>query len=133
MPTPMGFELLKQLFKKPATNVFPTTYYPESVLKLLEKVKKGEVKINPPIEAPEDFRGKILYDRDKCTGCKLCIKICPSQAIEFILDKKKIKIHVDHCIFCSQCNDICPVKCLNMSNEFFLADTDRKSSNLIVE
>lgn len=133
MPTPMGFELLKQLFKKPATNVFPITYYPESILKLLEKVKKGEVKINPPIEAPEDFRGKILYDRDKCTGCKLCIKICPSQAIEFIPDKKKIKIHVDHCIFCSQCNDICPVKCLNMSNEFFLADTDRKSSNLMVE
>jgi hypothetical protein len=37
MATPMGFELLKQLFKKPATNVFPVTYYPDSILKLLEK------------------------------------------------------------------------------------------------
>ena len=48
MATPMGFELLKQLFKKPATNVFPVTYYPDSILKLLEKVEKGEAKIHPP-------------------------------------------------------------------------------------
>jgi formate hydrogenlyase subunit 6/NADH:ubiquinone oxidoreductase subunit I len=133
MPTPMGFELLKQLFKKPATNIFPFTYLPDSVLKLLEKVTKGEEKINPPIQTPEKFRGKILLDRDKCIGCKLCIKVCPSQAIEFIPDKKKIRIHIDHCIFCSQCNDICPVNCLSMSDEFLLADTDKESSKLIVE
>jgi len=133
MATPMGFELLKQLFKKPATNVFPFTYYPDSILKLLEKVEKGEAKINPPVEIPKNFRGKIVYDRDECIGCKLCIKVCPAEAIEFIPDKKKIRIHLDHCIFCSQCNDICPVKCLNMSEEFLLADTDRLSSKLIVE
>jgi len=133
MATPMGFELLKQLFKKPATNVFPFTYYPDSILKLLEKVEKGEAKINPPVEIPKNFRGKIVYDRDECIGCKLCIKVCPAEAIEFIPDKKKIRIHIDHCIFCSQCNDICPVKCLNMSEEFLLADTDRSSSKLIVE
>jgi len=133
MATPMGFELLKQLFKKPATNVFPFTYYPDSILKLLEKVEKGEAKINPPVEIPKNFRGKIVYDRDECIGCKLCIKVCPAEAIEFIPDKKKIRIHLDHCIFCSQCNDICPVKCLNMSEEFLLADTDRSSSKLIVE
>jgi len=133
MATPMGFELLKQLFKKPATNVFPFTYYPDSILKLLEKVEKGEAKINPPVEIPKNFRGKIVYDRDECIGCKLCIKVCPAEAIEFIPDKKKIRIHIDHCIFCSQCNDICPVKCLNMSEEFLLADTDRLSSKLIVE
>jgi len=63
----------------------------------------------------------------------LCIKVCPAEAIEFIPDKKKIKIHVDHCIFCSQCNDICPKNCLNMSEEFLLADVDRSSSKLIVE
>ena len=133
MATPMGFELLKQLFKKPATNVFPFTYYPDSIIKLLEKVGKGEAKINPPVEIPKNFKGKIVFDRDECIGCKLCIKVCPAEAIEFIPDKKKIKIHVDHCIFCSQCNDICPKNCLNMSEEFFLADTDKSSSKLIVE
>jgi len=99
----------------------------------LEKVEKGEAKIHPPVEIPKNFKGKIVFDRDKCIGCKLCIKVCPAEAIEFIPDKKKIKIHVDHCIFCSQCNDICPKNCLNMSEEFLLADTDRSSSKLIVE
>jgi len=133
MATPMGFELLKQLFKKPATNVFPVTYCPDSILKLLEKVEKGEVKINPPVEVPKGFRGKILYDRDKCIGCKLCLKVCPANAIEFIPETKKIKIHVDHCICCSQCNDICPKNCLSMSDNFFVAATDRNSDDFIVE
>ena len=133
MATPMGFELLKQLFKKPATNVFPVTYCPDSVLKLLEKVEKGEVKINPPVEVPKGFRGKILYDRDKCIGCKLCLKVCPANAIEFIPETKKIKIHVDHCICCSQCNDICPKNCLSMSDNFFVAGADRNSDEFIVE
>ena len=129
----MGFELLKQLFKKPATNVFPVTYYPESVLKLLEKVEKGEAKINSPVEIPKNYRGKIVYDRDKCIGCKLCMRVCPANAIEFIPEKKKIKIHISHCIFCSQCNDICPKNCLKMSEEFLLADTDKSSPRLIVD
>ncbi|GAB4113132.1 MAG: hypothetical protein Kow00103_04450 [Candidatus Caldatribacteriota bacterium] len=133
MATPMGFELLKQLFKKPATNLFPIAYYPESVLDLLARVEKGEVKVNPPVEVPDKFRGKITYQREDCIGCKLCIKVCPSQAIEFLPEQKKIKIHIDHCIFCSQCNDICPKDCLHMSEEFLLADTDRKSPNLKVE
>ena len=133
MATPMGFELLKQLFKKPATNVFPVTYCPDSVLKLLEKVEKGEVKINPPVEVPKGFRGKIVYDRDKCIGCKLCLKVCPANAIEFIPETKKIKIHVDHCICCSQCNDICPKNCLSMSDNFFVAAADRNSDDFIVE
>ncbi len=133
MATPMGFELLKQLFKKPATNVFPVTYCPDSILKLLEKVEKGEVKINPPVEVPKGFRGKIVYDRDKCIGCKLCLKVCPANAIEFIPETKKIKIHVDHCICCSQCNDICPKNCLSMSDNFFVAAADRNSDDFIVE
>ena len=132
MPTPMGFELLKQIFKKPGTNVFPVTYYPDSILKLLEKVEKGEAKIHPPVEIPDKFRGKIIYDRDACNGCKLCLKVCPSRAIEFIPEKKKIKIYISRCIFCSQCNDICPKDCLNMSEEFLIADADKSSPGLIV-
>ena len=132
MPTPMGFELLKQIFKKPGTNVFPVTYYPDSILKLLEKVEKGEAKIHPPVEIPDKFRGKIIYDRDACNGCKLCLKVCPSRAIEFIPEKKKIKIHISRCIFCSKCNDICPKDCLNMSEEFLIADADKSSPGLIV-
>jgi formate hydrogenlyase subunit 6/NADH:ubiquinone oxidoreductase subunit I len=124
---------MKQLFQKPFTNKFPVKYAPKNVTALLQKVEKQEVKIIPPVALPEGFRGKLVYEKEKCTGCKLCIRVCPAKAIEFKEDEKKIRIYMGRCVFCSQCNDVCPVQCLHMSKEFLLADTNRLSENLIVE
>ena len=135
MPTPMVLELIKQLLKKPTTNCFPVKYYPgkTTVTELINKVQDGEVEINSPVEVPEEFRGKIAYDRETCIGCKLCIRVCPSRAIEFIPEEKKIKIRIDRCIFCSQCNDVCPTNSLSMSENFLLANEDRLDSEMIVK
>jgi ferredoxin len=122
-----------QMFKKPFTNKFPAKYTPPSTTKFLADVGAGKAKLIPPVETPPGFRGKIQYDKEKCTGCKLCIRVCPSGAIEFKEKEKKIKIYLARCAFCSQCNDVCPVGCLSMSNEFLLADTDKYSKSLIVE
>ena len=130
---PLTGELIKQLFKGPVTNLFPAPYAPDSVHEFLEKVEKGEAKMVPPVSAPPEFRGKISYERDKCIGCQLCIKVCSPGAIEFLKEEKKIKIYVSRCIFCSQCNDICPVHCLHMSEDFLLADYDSEGPNLIVK
>jgi formate hydrogenlyase subunit 6/NADH:ubiquinone oxidoreductase subunit I len=126
-------QVFSQMFKKPFTNRFPAKYAPNNTTKFLEEVGSGRAKIIPPIDVPDGFRGKIQYDKEKCTGCKLCLKVCPSEAIEFKEKEKKIKIYLARCTFCSQCNDICPVKCLSMSNEFLLADSDKYSKELIVE
>ncbi len=130
---PMLKQLIGQMVRKPFTNLFPAKYAPKNVKKFLEKVEKKEIKINPPVALPEDFRGKIVYDREKCIGCQLCIKVCPPKAIEFKKEEKKIKIYVARCIFCSQCNDICPVGALSMSKEFLLASDNKLEENLIVE
>jgi len=121
------------MFKKPWTNKFPAKYQPSNTTKYLEAVGEGKAKLNPPIETPPNFRGKIKYDKDKCIGCKLCIKVCPCEAIEYKEKEKKIKIYLSRCCFCSQCNDICPVKCLSMSDEFLLAGADPYAKELIVE
>ena len=98
MPTPMGFELIRQLFHKPATNCFPVKYYPSktTVTDIMKKVQNGEIKINSPVEIPDKFRGKIAYEREKCIGCRLCVRVCPSRAIEFLPEEKKIKIRNDY-------------------------------------
>lgn len=125
--------VLAQMFKKPWTNKFPAKYAPSNATKFLADVGAGKAQLIPPVETPPGFRGKINYDKISCIGCELCIKVCPSGAIEFKPKEKKIKIYLARCTFCSQCNDICPKDCLKMSNEFLLADVDPYSEILIVD
>ena len=124
--------IIKQLFQKPATNLFPAKYAPESTLDLLDKVAKQEVTLNPPIAVPPQFRGKIAYDRENCTGCQLCVKVCPTRAIEFLPEEKKVKILISRCCFCAQCVDVCPVHTLAMTDEFLLSSYDKFADELIV-
>jgi ferredoxin len=130
---PMVPELLRQLFKKPATNAFPARHLPPSVTEFLSQVANGKAAINPPVPVPLKFRGKIAYDRESCIGCTLCLKVCPAHAIEFLPETKRVRIYVTQCIFCSQCNDICPKDSLHMTPEFLLACEDRYAESQIVE
>lgn len=102
-------DVIRSLFRKSATEQYPF-------------VKKP---------APDRLRGKLVYDPEKCTGCQLCIKDCPSNAIELLVVDKKAKkfvmrYHADRCVYCAQCVANCRFECLNMSNEEWeLASTDK--------
>lgn len=125
--------LLSQLFSRPATNRFPAKYMPKSVTGYLAQVAEGKNSIHPPIPVPPKFRGKIAYDREKCIGCQLCIRVCPAKVIQLKPEEKKIRMHVARCTFCAQCVDACPVGALDVSPDFLIADTDRLSKDLVVE
>jgi len=126
-------QVISQMVKKPFTNAFPSKYIPPSVTDFLKDVENGKATMIPPIKTPENFRGKIKYDTEKCIGCKLCIKVCPSGTIEFKPEDKKVRFYMSRCTFCSQCNDVCPVNCISMSDEFLMANTDKYAEELIVE
>ena len=130
MPTPAFFELVKQILSKPATNLFPSKFAPPSIKKFLSKGK-----INPPVAVPNGYRGKLMYNRDKCIGCGMCVRVCPAAAMKLVGEppKRKIRHYVSRCTFCGICTEVCPVKCLHMSDEFLLADFDKYSDNLIVD
>lgn len=118
----MQFEVLKQLFRRAITNRFPSKRVPSSVTGFLRGLEKGKVKVNPPVQTPEGFRGRVKYDKKRCIGCRLCTTVCPSQAVVFHEKEKKISYHLFRCTFCGECVAICPVKALLFTNEFLLAD-----------
>ncbi len=138
---PMLPEILKQVFKKPVTNLFPVKYLPKTITGFLARVGDGKTRIVPPVESPKDQRGKLVYYREICTGCGLCMKVCPAHAIEQIVypakegerPQKRIRIYVGNCIFCGQCIDICAKKAISHSLEFLLAAEDRYAESQIIE
>lgn len=99
--------VFKHAFKKPVTLEYP-------------EVKQ---KLN------ESFRGKHLYNADKCKGCGLCLNACPANAIT--LEKgvdidgklfvKSFVIDYSKCIFCGNCTYYCKTNAIEMSNNYELA------------
>jgi formate hydrogenlyase subunit 6/NADH:ubiquinone oxidoreductase subunit I len=93
-------EILRSVFRKPATGKYPYTRSP----------------------VPDRLRGRIRYNPEACTGCMLCMKDCPANALEIIaVDKPNkrfiMRFHIDRCAYCAQCVVNCRFKCLEMSNQ----------------
>jgi len=93
-------DILESLFKKPVTERYPFERKP----------------------APERLRGKLYWEPEKCSGCQLCVKDCPADAIELIVLDKVAKRFVmrynpDRCTFCGQCVENCRFDCLGLSSE----------------
>ncbi len=99
-------QVISSVFKRPATTNYPYT--------------RDDV--------PTNYRVKIKFNPDKCIGCNLCMRDCPSDAIKIndIGNKKyEAEFRLDKCIFCSQCAISCPKGALEATCEFELAQLDK--------
>lgn len=101
--------------------------------------KKRVTLLYPEIkpEIPENFRGRLEADYEKCTGCGLCTKLCPAPGalqLKETKDGKKLAIvDVSRCIFCGNCAYNCPKQALNMTKQYELATDIKKDLILNIE
>ncbi|MCT4620202.1 MAG: 4Fe-4S binding protein [Marinisporobacter sp.] len=51
----------------------------------------------------------IKIDQSKCSGCKICMEICPVGAIE---EMDGIRVNMTRCIKCRSCVVACPIKAI---------------------
>ncbi len=65
---------------------------------------------------PERTMGRVVYDRNRCTKCHLCLRVCPTGALS-LADDGFINLEDERCIRCSLCTRICPTGALRMVKE----------------
>ena len=46
-------------------------------------------------------------DHQRCTGCRRCVDICPTQALAQNNGKAELR-YPDRCTYCTACEEICP-------------------------
>jgi hydrogenase-4 component H len=70
---------------------------------------------------PERFRGRPVFNPNKCIGCAGCANNCPAREI-LITDPchemRIVKYVGRRCTYCGRCADLCPEKAITMSKEY---------------
>ena len=88
--------IIKSLFKKSACAMYPVQ----------------------PATFYERTKGHIEIDAPKCILCSMCVRKCPTHALQVDRAKRTWQIDYGKCILCNNCVDSCPPKCLRMANQY---------------
>jgi formate hydrogenlyase subunit 6/NADH:ubiquinone oxidoreductase subunit I len=93
-------DISRSLFKKPVTERYPFERRP----------------------TPERLRGQLTFEPSKCTGCRICMRDCPANAIEIaVVDKATkrfvMKFQTGRCTYCAQCVVSCNFDAIGMAHE----------------
>ena len=113
-PGVMTGEVFRNLLRKPATERYPS--------------------VKPAL--PRGFRGRIGFSPDKCTGCKLCERDCPSEAIAIVKvgeNTYQAQVDLSKCIYCGQCAESCRRGAIDITQEFELATVDHSTLKVVFD
>lgn len=123
MPRSLGVmfrEVITHLFRKPATVMYPAEYR----------------------KPPERFRGRLIWNTDKCNRCSLCVRDCPCDVLALVpwqdapegeRKAKDLAAIMERCIYCGQCSWVCPTGAIRFEGVQEMAEVQRQDFRYFVE
>jgi formate hydrogenlyase subunit 6/NADH:ubiquinone oxidoreductase subunit I len=87
------------------------------------------------LDIPEGFRGELVIDSDLCTGCGLCVRDCPAEALELMKESRQVfqLIHYPaRCAYCGQCEDSCHRGAISHTNQIVCPRIDPSGWSVIL-
>ncbi len=129
-------------------------YYNEDALKIRQSTEaRGIFTVQYPEEklsVPEEFRyiPFLVYEenpdgtqKDRCTSCGICSKVCPPQCIWIVRSNDpetgrpipaptEFYIDIDICMNCGLCAEYCPFDAIKMDHVYELASYERLSGHI---
>ncbi len=52
-------------------------------------------------------------DEQRCTGCRRCVEVCPTEALDQLADKAYLR-YPDRCHYCMACEEVCPTNAISL-------------------
>ncbi len=66
-----------------------------------------------------DTKHRIIFDAEKCVGCKLCYKACFVDVIRWDEENKKpIFKYAEDCEHCFYCASVCAKDCIQVQPDY---------------
>jgi hydrogenase-4 component H len=87
-------------------------------------LKAGRVTLTYPVQplpVPQRFRGRPVFNPEKCVGCAGCANNCPAREIliaDPCQEMRVVKYLGRRCTYCGRCADLCPEKAITMSQDY---------------
>lgn len=88
-----------------------------------------------PVTPPENLRGRLEIDPNKCIGCGSCVRTCPSRLITIknYKDERIVMFSSGRCIYCGRCATACPEKAICITHEYELATDNKNDLEIVIK
>lgn len=132
----MKWKYLDQYPKNNARHLWVLKSYWVTLKQIVKSGLRRPVTIMYPYEKewiPDYYRGRPGLVFDKCIGCRVCERICPTTCIEMVTvedaEGKEVlrpQVNVGRCMMCGYCAEYCPTKAMITTPEYELATFTRE-------
>ncbi|NLL94453.1 MAG: 4Fe-4S binding protein [Thermoplasmatales archaeon] len=82
---------------------------------------------------PDNYRGRPGLRFDRCVGCGICVRMCPTTCIKLVDVEdddgntvKRPQVNVGRCMMCGYCAEYCPMDAMTTTPDYELAEFTRE-------